>query len=115
MFSQVKPFFKLRVVFIKIIFVIRFFHYYNCSIYKKTTKLGKLIELNKLKKENRKNRLEDKIKQQEYYGDMEELFDPLTKTLKANTKRNLALGEETLRAIDSQNQELDKETKMMIE
>ena len=40
-------------------------------------------------------------------------FDPLTKTLNANTERNLALGEQTLRAIDWQNQELDKQTKMI--
>ena len=45
------------------------------------TKLGKLIELNKLEKQNRKNRLEDNIKQQEYYGEIEEFFDPLTQTL----------------------------------
>ena len=43
------------------------------------TKLDKLIELNKLEKENRKNRLEDKLRQQEYYGDIEELFDPFPK------------------------------------
>ena len=77
------------------------------------TKLDKLIELNKLQKENKKNRLEDKLKQQEYYRDIEELFDPLTKTLNANTERNLALGEQTLRVIDWQNQELDKQSKMI--
>ena len=37
----------------------------------------------------------------------------MTKTLNANTERNLALGEQTLRAIDWQNQELDKQTKMI--
>ena len=77
------------------------------------TKLDELIELNYLEKLNRKNRLEDKLKQQEYYGEIEELFDPLTKTLNANTEPNLALGEQTLRAIDWQNQELDKQTKMI--
>ena len=77
------------------------------------TKLDKLIELNNLEKQNRRNRLEDKLKQQEYYGDIEELFDPLTKTLNANNEQNLALGEQTLRAIDWQNQELDKQTKMI--
>ena len=84
------------------------------------TKLDKLIELNNLEKQNRKNRLEDKLKQQEYYGEIEELFDPLTKTISEsasqineNTERNLALGEQTLRAIDWQNQELDKQTKMI--
>ena len=84
------------------------------------TKLEKLIELNNLEKQNRRNRLEDKLKQQEYYGEIEELFDPLTKTISetasqinANNERNLALSEETLRAIDWQNQELDKQTKMI--
>ena len=83
------------------------------------TKLDKLIELNNLETQNRRNRLEDKL-QQEYYGEIEELFDPLTKTISetasqinANTERNLALGEQTLRAIDWQNQELDKQTKMI--
>ena len=77
------------------------------------TKLDELIELNYLEKLNRKNRLENKLKQQEYYGEIEELFDPLTKTLNANTEHNLALSEQTLRAINWQNQELDKQTKMI--
>ena len=83
------------------------------------TKLDKLIELNNLEKQNRRIRLEDKLKQQQYYGEIEELFDPLTKTISEtasrineNTERNLALGEQTLRARDWQNQELDKQTKM---
>ena len=42
------------------------------------TKIDKLIELNKLQKLNRKNRLEDKLKQQENYGEIKELLDPLT-------------------------------------
>ena len=86
------------------------------------TKLDKLIELNNLEKQNRRNRLDDKLKQQEYYGEIEELFDPLTKTLNANSEtwlahneQNLALSEQTLRAIDWQNQELDKQTKMISE
>ena len=41
------------------------------------------------------------------------IFDPLTKRLYTNNERNLALGEQTLRAIDWQNQELDKHTKMI--
>ena len=77
------------------------------------TKLDELIELNYLEKLNRKNRLEDKLKQQEFIGEMEESFDPLTKTLNANTEQNLVLGEQALRAIDWQNQELDKQTKMI--
>ena len=79
------------------------------------TKLDKRIELNNLEKQNRRNRLDDKLKQQEYYGEIEELFDPLTKTLNANNEQNLALSEQTLRAIDWQNQELDKQTKMISE
>ena len=77
------------------------------------TKLETIIELNNLEKQNRKNRLEDKLKQQEYYGEIEELFDPLTKSLNANSEHNRALSEQTLRAIDWQNQELDTQTKMI--
>ena len=84
------------------------------------TKLDELIEFNNLEKQNRRNRLEDNLKQQEYYGEIEELFDPLTKTISetasqinANNEQNLALSEQTLRAIDWQNQELDKQTKMI--
>ena len=36
------------------------------------TKLDKLIELNNLEKQNRRKILEDKLKQQEYYGEIEE-------------------------------------------
>ena len=75
------------------------------------TKLDKLIELNNLEKQNRRNRLEDKSKQQEYYGEIKDLFDPPTKTLNANNEQNLALSEQTIRAIDWQNQELDKQTR----
>ena len=84
------------------------------------TKLETLIELNNLEKENRRNIFEDKLKQQEYCGEIEKLFDPLTKTLNANketwlvhNEHNLALSEQTLRAIDWRNQELDKQTKMI--
>ena len=38
------------------------------------TKLDELKELNYLEKLNRKNRLEDKLKQQEYYGEKEDCF-----------------------------------------
>ena len=48
------------------------------------TQLDELIELNNLGKQNRKNRLEDKLIRQEYNGEVEELFDPLTKTTNAN-------------------------------
>ena len=73
------------------------------------TRLDKLIELEKkLQKLNRKNRLEDKLKQQEYYDEIKELFDPLSKTLNRNN-------EQTLRAINWHNQELDKQTKAIQE
>ena len=61
------------------------------------TKLETLIKLNSLEKQNRRNRLENKLKQQENYVDIEDL----------------ASSEQTLRAIDWQNQELDKQTKMI--
>ena len=35
------------------------------------TKLETLIKLNNLEKQNRRYRLEDKLKQQEYYGEIE--------------------------------------------
>ena len=41
------------------------------------SKLDKLIELSKLEKL-------DKLRQQEYYGDREDLIVPLTKTLNTN-------------------------------
>ena len=50
------------------------------------TKLDKLIDLNSLEEQNRRNRLEDKIRQQEYYGDIEEFFDPLNKTLNTHSE-----------------------------
>ena len=65
------------------------------------TKLESLIELNKLEKENRKNRLEDKLRQQEYYGEIEELFDPVTKTLNKNSEALLAISE-TMQALQNQ-------------
>ena len=84
------------------------------------TKLDKLIKLKILENQNRKNRIEEKLKQQENCGDIEDLFDPLTKTLNANSEtwlahneHNLALSEQTLRAIDWQNHELDKQNKMI--
>ena len=67
-------------------------------------KLDELIELNSLEKQNRRNRLEDKIRQQEYYGDIEELFDALTKILILMVKHNetvQALQNKTLAALDS--------------
>ena len=55
------------------------------------TKLDELIELNYLEKQNRKNRLDDKLKQQEYYGEIDELFATLTKTLNKNAETMQAL------------------------
>ena len=49
------------------------------------TKLETFIKLNNLEKQNRRNRLEDKLKQQEHYGEIKELFDPVTKTLNVNS------------------------------
>ena len=66
----------------------------------KKTKLEKLIKLGSLEKQNRRNRLEDKLRQQEYYGDIEELFDPLTKTLSTNSEAWLAHGE-TMQALQN--------------
>ena len=50
------------------------------------TKLETLIKLNNLEKQNRTNRLEDKLKYKEYYGEIKELFDPVTKTLNVNNE-----------------------------
>ena len=50
------------------------------------TKIDELIEVNYLEKQNGKKRLEDKLKQQEYYGEIDELFDPLTKTLNSDSE-----------------------------
>ena len=65
------------------------------------TRLDKLKELNKLQKLNRRNRLEDKLKQEEYYGETEEFFDPLTKTLNTNAETRQALQNKTLAVLDS--------------
>ena len=67
----------------------------------KMTKLETLIELNNLEKQKRKNRLEDKLKQPEFYGEIEELFDPLTKTLNTNAETMQALQNKTLAVLDS--------------
>ena len=53
---------------------------YNFYLNKsKTINLEKLIELNNLEKQSGRIRLEDKLRQQEYYGAIEKIFDPLTK------------------------------------
>ena len=67
------------------------------------TKLETLINLNNLEKQNRRNRLEDKLKQQEFYGEIEELFDPLTKTLNTNSETMQALQNNTLAELDNTN------------
>ena len=67
----------------------------------KMTKLEILIKLNNLEKQNKKNRLEDNLKQQEYYDEIEELFDPLTKTLNTNVETMQALQNKILAALDS--------------
>ena len=68
-------------------------------------KLDKLTELNFLEKQNR-NRLEDKLKQAEYYGEIEELFDPLTKTLNINVETMQALQNQTLEALEDNTNDL---------
>ena len=62
-------------------------------------KLDKLIELNSLDKQNRRNRLEDKLRQQKYYEEIEGLFDPLTKTLNTNSEILQAHQTQTMEAI----------------
>ena len=44
------------------------------------TKLDNLKELTKLQKQNKWNRFEYKLKQQEYCGEIKVLFDHLSKT-----------------------------------
>ena len=68
-------------------------------LYEKMTKPDELIELGYLEKQNRKNRLEDKLKQQEYSDEIEELFDPLTKTLNTNSEILQAHQTQTMEAI----------------
>ena len=70
-------------------------------------RLDKLTELTTLDKLNTRNRLEDKLRQQEYYGDIEELFDPLTKNLNTNSEERQAHSEvlqaqdETMQALQN--------------
>ena len=78
-------------------------------------KLETLIEVNRLEKENKRNRFEQKIRNQDYCCETEELFDLLTKSLKTNNGKNLALGKQTLGAINWQTRELDKQTKAISE
>ena len=75
-------------------------------------KLNKLMELNSLEKQNRRNRLEDKLGQQEYSGDIEELFHLLAKTLNTNSEAWLAhnetiqaLQDKTLEALTPNNEQ----------
>ena len=46
---------------------------------------------------------------------MQEFFDPLTKTINGNSEQNLALGKQTLRALNWQNRELHKLTRAITE
>ena len=62
-------------------------------------KLEMLIKLNNLEKQNRRNRLEEKLRQQEYNGDMRDLFGPLTKTLNTNSEAWQTLQNQTLEAL----------------
>ena len=63
------------------------------------TKLETLLKLNNLEKQNRRNTLEVKLRLQEYYGYMEDLFDPLTKTLNTNSEAWQTLQNQTLEAL----------------
>ena len=63
------------------------------------TKLETLIKLINLEKQNRRNRLEEKLRQQENYGYMEDLFDPLTKDLNTNSEARQTLQNQTLEAL----------------
>ena len=51
-------------------------------------------KLNELEKENRKSRLEEKLLQN-YYGNLEEILDPLSKSLFAKLYKQTELGENT--------------------
>ena len=64
------------------------------------TKLETLIKLNNLEKQNRRSRLEDKLKQQEYYGEIKELFDPVTKILNLNNEELQALQNQAFAALE---------------
>ena len=79
------------------------------------TRLDKLIELNKLQKLNRGNRLEDKLKQQDYYGEIEVLFDPLTKTLNTNSEILQAHQTQTMDAIGETASRIDETAKRIQE
>ena len=71
-------------------------------------------ELTKPEKLNRRKRFEDKLKQQDFYDNIEELFYPATDTLNpvtdADSKLALSASNQTLRALNWQNQDLDKQT-----
>ena len=76
------------------------------------TKLDKFIELISLEKQNRRNRIEAKLRQREHYSDIEELFDPLTKTLntngeawQANNETMQTLQNKTLEALSLNNEQ----------
>ena len=65
------------------------------------TKPETLIILNNLEKQNRRNKLvQDKLKQQEYYGEVEELFYSVTKTSNVNNEAMQALKNQTLAALE---------------
>ena len=63
------------------------------------TKLETLIKLNNIEKQNRRIRIEEKSRHQEYYGDIEDLFDCLTKTLNTNSEAWQTLQNQTLEAL----------------
>ena len=54
-------------------------------------KLETLKELIRLGMENWRNRLEENLRKQEYYGELEELLDHITKTLNAYCEKKLII------------------------
>ena len=65
------------------------------------TELDKLIELKNLEKQNRRTRLADKKRQEEFYCEIEELFDPSAKIFNTNSEAWQA-HVETMQAIQTQ-------------
>ena len=63
--------------------------------------MGKLKEKKNLQKQHRRNRLEDKLRQHDYYVETEELFDALTKFLN-NISEACQAHVETMQALQSQ-------------
>ena len=48
----------------------------------------------------RRSRLGEKLRKQEYYAELEELFDPLTKTINNNNEKNSSIAIQTVEALE---------------